>query len=161
VDFPKGFPMIPDSSNIMRKIIDDMPVPTFPLVKTLPEMLLESQQPEHASEFHKRLLEYIKEFEAGLDQEHEVGMRLVSFGQSIQFAVRDIGYYNPKLICFYGELDTGSKVQLIQHVNQISFLLLALPRANPSEPKRPIGFCQDMQTDAEAESASSLSGGEE
>ena len=99
--------------------------------------LITAVEEELASEFHKRLVDHINEFDEQLDQEHEVGMRLVSFGQSIQFAVRDIGYYNPKLICFYGELDNGSKVQLIQHVNQISFLLL-LFESKPLLPKQPI-----------------------
>jgi hypothetical protein len=146
-------------------MLKDMTIPSMysPSVdiNKMTQIMKEAQESELAIGFQKRLLEYIKEFDEQLDQEHEVGMRLVSFGQSIQFAVRDIGYRNPKLICFYGQLDNGSEVQLIQHVNQISFLLLALPRTDPSEPKRPIGFCQDSQTDAEAESASSQSGEED
>lgn len=129
-------------------------------IKIPPNPLITAVEEELASEFHKRLVDYINEFDEQLDQEHEVGMRLVSFGQSIQFAVRDIGYYNPKLICFYGELDNGSKVQLIQHVNQISFLLLALPRANPSSPKQPIGFHCNSENTAEEESACHQSGEE-
>lgn len=144
----KIFHPLPDPNDPIKEMLKNMGS-----IKAPPNPLIEAQQKELASEFHKRLVEYINEFDSKLDQEHEVGMRLVSFGQSIQFAVRDIGYYNPKLICFYGELDNGSKVQLIQHVNQISFLLLALPRANPSQPKRPIGFHRE-EADVEEESAS-------
>lgn len=121
--------------------------------KDMAEILEESQQHERASEFHKRLMHYINDFDANLDQEHEVGIRLVNFGQTVQFTVHVIGYYNPKLISFYGELADGSKVQLVQHVNQISFLLLAVKRKHPEQPKQPIGFGRDQQTSQEENQA--------
>lgn len=93
-----------------------------------------------ASDFYMRLIEYINSFDAKLDQEHEVGVKLVSFDQTIMFAVYDLGYYNPSLICFYGNMEDGSPVQLIQHISQINFLLMALKRTDPLKPKRPIGF---------------------
>ena len=93
-----------------------------------------------ASEFYKRLVEMVNDFDASLDQEHEVGVRLVSHGQIIQFHVEDIGYWDPSLICFYGILEDSSRVKLIQHVSQLSFLLMAVKRSNPEEPKRSIGF---------------------
>ncbi|WP_342761869.1 DUF6173 family protein [Bacillus sp. BR3(2024)] len=96
--------------------------------------------PNHASEFYERLVEMINNFDEDLDHEHEVGMRLVSYGQTVQFHIEDLGYYNPSLIRFYGRMDNGSRVELIQHVSQISFLLIAVKRLNPEEPKRPIGF---------------------
>jgi hypothetical protein len=98
--------------------------------------------PDYASEFHQRLIEMICDFDKELDQEHEVGMRLVTFGQAITFHVSDIGYYNPSLIQFYGKLEDGSNVELIQHVSQISFLLMAVKRLDPSTPKPRIGFLQ-------------------
>ncbi len=104
---------------------------------------------ENASEFYKRLMSTIKAFDEQLDQMYEVGIRLVSFGQKIQFAVREIGYYNPKLITFSGVLEDCSKVQLIQHVNQISFLLLAVKRKDPDKPKLPIGYSTDAESPCE------------
>lgn len=100
---------------------------------------------ENASEFYKRLMFNIKSFDEQLDQTYEVGIRLVNFGQNIQFAVRKIGYYNPKLITFSGVLEDCSKVQLIQHVNQISFLLLGVKRKETDKPKLPIGFSIDEE----------------
>mgnify|MGYP003317637775 CR=1 FL=1 len=42
---------------------------------------------------------------------------------------------------FYGfDMDTKNNVELIQHVSQINILLVKLPRLNPEQPKRPIGF---------------------
>lgn len=108
------------------------------------EALSDSQDLEQASDFFKKLSHYMDQFDKSLNQEQEVGMKLVSFGQSIQFTVHNIGYYNPKLICFYGELPDGSPVQLIQHVNQISFLLTAVQRKHPEQVKRPIGFCPGL-----------------
>ena len=64
----------------------------------------------------------------------------MTFGQAITFHVQDVGYYNPNLITFYGKTDDGQKVQLVQHVSHLSFLLIALPRIDPNQPKRPFGF---------------------
>ena len=95
-----------------------------------------------ASDFHKRLVNLVNDFDATLDNEHEVGARLVSFGQAITFHVHDIGYWNPSLIVFHGQTDDGQPVELIQHVSQISVLLTKLRRKNPKAPKKPIGFSQ-------------------
>jgi len=108
------------------------------------ETIQEIQSLELASDFFKKLSHYMDEFDKSLNQEHEVGIKLVNFGQTVQFTVHNIGYYNPKLICFYGETPDGLAIQLIQHVNQINFLLTAVKRKNPEEPKRPIGFCPEL-----------------
>ncbi|PEB73301.1 hypothetical protein COM89_23210 [Bacillus thuringiensis] len=105
----------------------------FPQIKV-------ATDPNLASEFYSRLVEMINDFDETLDLEHEVGMRLVSYGQTVQFHIEDLGYYNPSLIRFYGRMEDGSRVELIQHVSQISFLLIAVKRLNPEEPKRSIGF---------------------
>jgi hypothetical protein len=109
-----------------------------PLVPERFDPVTAAAQANHASEFHKRLTEWIKKFDAELDQEHEVGVRLVSFGQAVVFHLEYIGYWNPSLISFRGTTDDGNPVELIQHVSQISILLQRLPRKDPSKPK--IGF---------------------
>ena len=70
---------------------------------------------------------------------------MVTFGQTVVFHLEDMGYYDPSLICFFGTTDDGSPVQLVQHVSQISMLLMTLPRKDPSKPKRPIGFVAEDQ----------------
>jgi Family of unknown function (DUF6173) len=105
--------------------------------------LAEFQRLNLASEFATKLLERIKHFDTELDNDHEVGMKLVSFGQATTFHVSDVGYYNPSILLFIGYTDEGNRVELIQHVSQFSFLLLTLPRLNPEQPKRPIGFIQE------------------
>lgn len=96
-----------------------------------------------ASDFCEKLVARMNEFDKTLDQEHQVAMRLVSFGQDITFHVTHLGYSNPSLISFYGVLDDGTAVELVQHVSQISFLMMAVERLDPDEPKKPIGFLEE------------------
>lgn len=89
------------------------------------------------------IMEQISEFEKNLDDEHEVALKLCNFGQSILLNVTDIGYHNPHLMIYYGTVN-GKETQLIQHINQISFLLMAVPKSNPDKPARRIaGFLAD------------------
>ena len=111
-----------------------------PMPPSAPAQLLEESRNNHASEFHKRLSQWIREFDVSLDEAHEVGIRLVSFGQAITFHLHELGYWNPSLIIIKGTMETGEPVELIQHVSQISILLTKLPRQNPEEPKKPMGF---------------------
>ena len=99
--------------------------------------LAEIQKASTAEEFCVRLGSQIKKFDAELDPDHEVGMKLVTFGQAITFHVTGLGFHNPSLIFFYGETPEGDKVQLIQHISQISFVLMAMPKPDPDQPKRP------------------------
>jgi hypothetical protein len=106
----------------------------------LPDFKPEDLNPNLASAFYKRIVEMINDFESGLNEQEEVGVRLVTFGQTVQFHIEDISYYNPSLITFIGRLENGSKVELIQHVSQISFLLMSLPKLNEEQPARRLGF---------------------
>lgn len=105
-----------------------------------PELMLPPKDHNLADEFHRRLINWINDFHQSLDEEHEVGARLVNFGQAITFHIEDIGYWNPSLISFQGKNQLGEPVELIQHVSQISILLVAMKRENIDQPKRPIGF---------------------
>lgn len=102
--------------------------------------LADFQRESLASAFAEKLREGILRFDASLDANHEVGMRLVSFGQSITFHVENVSAHNPSLLFFCGITEDGHRVELIQHVSQISFLLLALPKPDPNQPKRRFGF---------------------
>lgn len=106
----------------------------------------------HLADYQYELLcSSIKEFQEGLDDEHEVGLQLASFGQSITLNVTNIGYSNPSLIHFYGYIN-GSKAHLIQHISQLSFLLTSVPKVDPEKPARRIGF----QTNSSNENQSDL-----
>jgi len=82
--------------------------------------------------------EYVENFEAQLDEEHEVGVRLASFGGVVLFHAEKIGFSTPNVISFYGVTEEGDKVQLIQHVSQLNFLLKAVKKIE--ENPRRIGF---------------------
>ena len=85
------------------------------------------------------IMDRIKEFEDKLDDEHEVALKLASFGQSITLAVTSIGYSNPSTLVFLGYVD-GCPATLIQHMTQLNFLLLSVPKRDPEKPPRRIGF---------------------
>ncbi len=87
---------------------------------------------------HKSLLSYVQEFEQQLDEEHEVGVRLVSFGSEVKIHVHKIDYSPPNIITFYGVTANRENMQLIQHVSQLSFLLMAVKKIG-DKPYR-IGF---------------------
>ena len=87
-----------------------------------------------------RLRAWITSFDSELDAEHEVGIRLVSFGQTCVFHLTGLDFWDPSLVSFVGKTDEGNPVELIQHVTQISVLLLKMPRLDKSKPKEPFGF---------------------
>ena len=101
-----------------------------------------------ASWQYKKLAEQIAEFQDSLDDEHEVGLMLASFGQPVMMQVETIGYQNPYLLYFYGWVKS-QKTQLIQHMNQLNFLLIA-QKVEDGQPPRRIGFERfEPQTSAE------------
>ncbi|MEG1490202.1 DUF6173 family protein [Acinetobacter sp.] len=110
------------------------------LQRQIQAQLVPHVNPNHASEFYKRLVSWINEFHKSLDDEFEAGVRLVNFGQTVTFHIEDIGYWNPSLISFKGQTEAGEPVELIQHVTQISILLMKMKRIDPQQPKKPIGF---------------------
>ena len=110
-----------------------------PLPATLPRAQDHADNP--ARWMFERLAAYIKQFESRLDEEHEIGARLVSFGANLTFHIEDMGYYGPDMVVFYGKNDKGEPVQLIQHTSQLNVLLVAV-RKQEARPRR-IGFVLD------------------
>lgn len=103
------------------------------------------KDPNWTSEIHKAVMEWITEFEMNLDPQHEVGAQLVNFGQAVTFYLERIDYCSSPLMRFTGSTEDGQPVQLIQHVSQISIMLVRLPLQNPNEPKRRIGFYAEAE----------------
>lgn len=54
------------------------------------------------------------------------------------------GYSNPTTLVFYGYVGT-QKATLVQNLNQLNFLLLAVKKADPEKPPRRIGFSQPTE----------------
>lgn len=91
-----------------------------------------------ADEQFEILKKYIIEFENTLDDEHEVGVLLTHFGQSVLMNVTSITYEGSVLMVFRGYVN-GKEATLIQHINQLSFMLTTIDK-EPDRPKRRIGF---------------------
>ena len=121
--FPDYRPVLPD---IKPAMVD---IPEFPT------------QYMWADTQFEILKKYITEFEAGLDDEHEVGVMLTNFGQSILMSVTNITYEESVLMVFKGFVN-GREATLIQHINQLSFLLTTVEK-EPDRPKRRIGFSEE------------------
>ena len=81
---------------------------------------------------------YVLAFQKSLDQEHDVGLLLTNFGQTMLMEVTSIGYEKSVLMVFRGRVN-GNEATLIQHISQLNFLLTAVPK-DPDAPKREIGF---------------------
>jgi hypothetical protein len=72
----------------------------------------------------------IEQFEAALDAEHEVAIRLASFGSSVEIRAEEVRFSPSNIVTFHGYTDSGEKVQLVQHVSQVSLLLKAVRKLN-------------------------------
>lgn len=84
------------------------------------------------------ILAHIEAFEDELDDEHEVAVKLASFGQSVTLSVTNIGYSNPSTLVFDGYVG-NQKATLIQHMSQLNFLLVAVPKRDPEKPPHRLG----------------------
>ena len=88
---------------------------------------------------YEKIKEQIEEFQAGLSDDVDVCVALASFGTSMIMQVTDIGYQNPDMLYFYGYIN-GNQTQLIQHISQLNFVLMAIKKEEPNRPPRRIGF---------------------
>ena len=105
------------------------------------------EAPYMASDMYQRIVALINNFESELPDTMQAGGRLVSAGD-ITFSIQDIGYWDPNMIVFYGELSDGSAVELVQHLSQLNLLLVAVPRKDDvKQPRRVIGFTQKAEPD--------------
>jgi hypothetical protein len=111
----------------------------IPSIKPIDMAMLNIRNYHLADYQYEIIMESIKDFEDSLDNEHEVAIQLASFGQSILLNVTSIGYSNPSLIHFHGYVN-GQYAELIQHVNQLSFLLLSAKKEELTRETRRIGF---------------------
>ena len=110
------------------------------IISQLPEIEMPDLPVQHmwSDTQYEIIQKYIKDFESALDSEHEVGVMLTNFGQSVLMRVTDITYEKSVLMVFRGYVD-GREATLIQHINQLSFLLTTIEK-EPDRPKRRIGF---------------------
>ncbi len=92
-----------------------------------------------AGQAYQRLLIFIQNFEAQLDNRHEMAMGFAG-GAAGTLRIEGVGFVDPDILTFYGRDEGGLKTQLVQHVSQLSFILRAVPKERPEDPPRRIGF---------------------
>jgi hypothetical protein len=100
---------------------------------------------------YERTVLYLKNFEEQLDADQEVAMGFAG-GDTGVLKIEGMGYFDPDIVTFYGTDPAGGRMQLVQHVSQLSVLFRALPKqVKDAEPNR-IGFrlLQDLEEGAAA-----------
>ena len=90
------------------------------------------------------LKEQIEKFQENLSDDVDVCVQLASFGSSIIMYVSDIGFQNPDIMYFWGYVN-GNEAQLIQHISQLNFMLMAVKKQKPDDKPRRIGFAVDAE----------------
>jgi hypothetical protein len=98
-----------------------------------------------ASNTAKYIYNSINDFWANIGNDYEVGMQLTSLGQGVQVYLNNLTYYEPHLIIFDSEFSDGTKMRIVQHVTQLNYAIIALPKQRPNEQKRKIGFRCDNE----------------
>jgi hypothetical protein len=99
----------------------------------------ERHQKSPAEWAYERIILQIRTFEAQLDANQEVAMGFAGSDSGV-LQIEGLGFYEPDMLTFYGRDDDGMKTQLIQHIAQLSVMLRAVRKSQPSEPPRRIGF---------------------
>jgi hypothetical protein len=92
-----------------------------------------------AESAYDRIILYIRTFEAQLNADQEVAMGFAGSEAGI-LRIDGLGFFAPDILTFYGSDEAGLKMQLIHHVSQLSVMLQARPKADPTDAPRRIGF---------------------
>ena len=98
----------------------------------VPEEDEDPEAPYLASDMYQRIVALINNLSWACPTDMQAGGRLVSAGD-ITFSIQDIGYWDPNMIVFYGELSDGSAVELVQHISQLNLLLSPSPATTTSK----------------------------
>lgn len=88
----------------------------------------------------RKLYDEIISYQKSLPEEDDVVLAIAHFGTTTNILVSNIGYIGYNLIVFHGEDSFGKPQELIQHINQLDFLLTCQVKVVPEIPKRQIGF---------------------
>src|SRR5215510_14232890 len=91
-----------------------------------------------ADTMHNRIELQLQEFQEGLAPNEEIGICLANFGREQVIFVESVGFHNPHLVTFDGTNEKGHRVRLVQHMSQVSLLLVAVPARQ--HPARRVGF---------------------
>lgn len=76
-------------------------------------------------------------------------MRLASSGYDEPFRLIAVDHADPHLIIFRGETEQGRPVEVVQHLSQVSLMMVAFAKAPDRAKPRRIGF---LPSDADSAS---------
>ncbi len=106
----------------------------------VPEGVAKAAQNKSPAQWaYERLILYIQNFEKTLDKDQEVAMGFTDTGAGV-LRIEGLGFFDPDIVTFYGQDQTGARTQLVQHVTQLNVLLRALPKPDEEDEARRIGF---------------------
>ena len=111
------------------------------------ELSADIQNENTAPVIAHRLYEALCSYQESLPEEDDMVLALAHFGATVNIIVNKVGYIGYNLIVFYGEDSFGKPQKLIQHINQLDFLLTAQPKETPEAPRRQIGFQTEPETE--------------
>ena len=80
----------------------------------------------------------ILDFEASLDDNHEMGMSIVGGPAGVCLHVREIYSYGTDKLVFDGMNSDGSPLRLMQHLSQLNFLMISAKKIGQTAAR--IGF---------------------
>lgn len=111
------------------------------------ELSADIQNENTAPVIAQKLYEALCSYQESLPDEDDMVLAVAHFGETVNIIVNKVGYIGYNLIVFYGEDSYGKPQKLIQHINQLDFLLTCQTKTVSEVPKRQIGF----QTESEME----------
>lgn len=124
-------------------------VPPIPDTSALNQIYEDRQKMVRAAEIttensaetiSQKLFDAIRAYQHSLPDENDVAIQAVSFGVNTVILVERIGYIGSNLVVFGGKDNSGKPMELIQHISQLSFLMMVAQKPSVEAPKRQIGF---------------------
>lgn len=87
-------------------------------------------------------------YTASLDDSQDVGIILSAYGSDRPFRVDKVSAFGASLVFLQVfDFSTGQCCTILQHLSQLNFLLTSVPRLDPDQPRRRIGFSAVDPTD--------------
>jgi hypothetical protein len=118
--------------------LPDMNALSLPNDDGVLSLIREAERRQTSAWVCEQLAKQIRSFESQLDNEHEIGARLASFGGSVLVHIEAIRSIAPNIIVFEGTSENDEPLTLVQHMTQMSVLFVAVKKKGP-EPVR-LGF---------------------
>ena len=141
------------SAEVASHAVHADPTVTPPEEGPLPAKL--KKRPSSPAEWaYRRIILYISKFEETLDADHEAAMGFTNGGTGVM-RIEGVGHFDPDILTFYGTDPAGGRVQLIQHVSQLSVMLRAIPKPRELDEPRRVGFrlASTLRAEGEGDSA--------